>query len=228
MKYRKKPVIVDAYQTDKEIIIHTLEGNMKANVGDYIITGVQGEQYPCKPDIFEQTYEMVMPDKKLTDSEIIKALEDCFNKDHTFVTTYDGKSQAITKVTMQDILNVFNRQKAENQNLKGHLEQLKSRYDNAKAEIERLKPLEENLDKLLYMLNAVDMGQSVLEEQKHTIKAEAYKEFAERLRFEIVNKPSEFKASQATVDFLSGHAHRHHEILDILDNLLKELVGEDQ
>lgn len=59
MKYRKKPVVVEAYQTDKEVIIHTLEGDMKANVGDYIITGVNGEQYPCKPDIFEKTYELV-------------------------------------------------------------------------------------------------------------------------------------------------------------------------
>lgn len=58
-KYRKKPVIIEAYQTDKEIIINTLEGEMKASVGDYIITGVQGEQYPCKPDIFEKTYELV-------------------------------------------------------------------------------------------------------------------------------------------------------------------------
>ncbi len=59
MKYRKKPVIVEAYQTDKEFILHTLEGDMKASVGDYIITGVNGEQYPCKPDIFEKTYELV-------------------------------------------------------------------------------------------------------------------------------------------------------------------------
>lgn len=58
-KYRKKPVVIEAYQTDKEQIIHTLEGDMKADNGDYIITGVQGEQYPCKPDIFEQTYELV-------------------------------------------------------------------------------------------------------------------------------------------------------------------------
>ena len=57
MKYRKKPVIVDAYQTDKELDIETLEGTMHANVGDYIITGVNGEQYQCKLDIFEKTYE---------------------------------------------------------------------------------------------------------------------------------------------------------------------------
>lgn len=56
-KYRKKPVVIEAYQTDKELDIETLEGTMHASVGDYIITGVRGEQYPCKPDIFEQTYE---------------------------------------------------------------------------------------------------------------------------------------------------------------------------
>ena len=58
-KYMKKPVVIEAYQTDKEMIIHTLEGDMKADVGDYIITGVRGEQYPCKPDIFKETYTEV-------------------------------------------------------------------------------------------------------------------------------------------------------------------------
>lgn len=58
-KYRKKPVVIEAEQTDKEIIIHTLEGDMKASIGDYIITGVNGEKCPCKPDIFNKTYEKV-------------------------------------------------------------------------------------------------------------------------------------------------------------------------
>ena len=58
-KYVKKPVVIEAYRANKEMIIHTLEGDMKASVGDYIITGVHGEQYPCKPDIFEETYEPV-------------------------------------------------------------------------------------------------------------------------------------------------------------------------
>ena len=58
-KYRKKPVIIEAYQTDKELTIETLEGTMKANKGDWIIKGVKGELYPCKPDVFEETYEKV-------------------------------------------------------------------------------------------------------------------------------------------------------------------------
>lgn len=83
MKYRKKPVVIEAVQWngrnasdilffagfDKKnigdlydgmpIVIHTLEGDMTANIGDYIIKGVNGEFYPCKPDIFEKTYEKV-------------------------------------------------------------------------------------------------------------------------------------------------------------------------
>ena len=79
-KYRKKPVVVEAVQylreenigesqefcpdmvyvaEDNEYYIKTLEGNMKISKGDYIIKGVQGEFYPCKPDIFEMTYELV-------------------------------------------------------------------------------------------------------------------------------------------------------------------------
>ena len=80
-KYRKKPVVIEAIQYNgdnyneisnftgnksllglkqsNEIIINTLEGNMIASVGDYIIKGIKGEFYPCKPDIFEQTYELV-------------------------------------------------------------------------------------------------------------------------------------------------------------------------
>ena len=78
-KFRKKPVIIEAKQLmfntasqseiaewcngkkglDGGVIIHTLEGDMVANTGDWIIKGVNGEFYPCKPDIFEKTYELV-------------------------------------------------------------------------------------------------------------------------------------------------------------------------
>lgn len=59
MKFRKKPVIIEAYRTTEDLDIETLEGTMHASVGDWIITGVNGEEYPCKPDIFEKTYEPV-------------------------------------------------------------------------------------------------------------------------------------------------------------------------
>lgn len=58
-KFRKKPVIVEAFQTNEEMKIQTLEGEMTAKPGDWIIRGVNGELYPCKPDVFEKTYEPV-------------------------------------------------------------------------------------------------------------------------------------------------------------------------
>ena len=82
MKYRKKPVVIEAVQWNGDahlantfigerygidweysgarqtaIVIPTLEGSMLCRVGDWIIKGVKGEFYPCKPDIFEATYE---------------------------------------------------------------------------------------------------------------------------------------------------------------------------
>jgi len=73
MKYRKKPVVIEATQWFKmgdhpavwmgqlsdSPRVDTLEGPMFVTPGDYIITGVKGEHYPCKPDIFEMTYEKV-------------------------------------------------------------------------------------------------------------------------------------------------------------------------
>ena len=64
-KYRKKPVVIEAIQLNRRIKIETLEGEMTGEVGDYLITGVAGEQYPCKPDIFAKTYELVTENDKL-------------------------------------------------------------------------------------------------------------------------------------------------------------------
>lgn len=69
-------IVIDS---DDDIEIETLEGTMYAKKGDYIIKGVNGEFYPCKPDIFAKTYEKVNesvctapqdPDHELTDDEI--------------------------------------------------------------------------------------------------------------------------------------------------------------
>ena len=79
-KFRKKPVVIEAFRyyidaqpdwfcdkvTVREIVtfpdrceILTLEGVMRGEIGDFIIQGVNGEIYPCKPDIFEKSYEAV-------------------------------------------------------------------------------------------------------------------------------------------------------------------------
>lgn len=59
-QFEKIPVVIEAYQTDEEVEIETLEGVMKANKGDWIIKGVKGELYPCKPDVFNITYKKVV------------------------------------------------------------------------------------------------------------------------------------------------------------------------
>lgn len=56
-KFRKIPVIIDAVRIKKEMTIDTLEGLMKGCAGDWLLTGVDGEQYPCKDSIFRKTYE---------------------------------------------------------------------------------------------------------------------------------------------------------------------------
>ena len=91
MKFRKRPVNIEAvqyseYSAEKlteiqkfmggktvliqhdknenpKIVIETLEGDMYASLGDWIIKGVQGEFYPCKPEIFKETYEKLMEEK---------------------------------------------------------------------------------------------------------------------------------------------------------------------
>lgn len=62
------------------IIIHTLEGDMRAEIGDWIIRGVKGEYYPCKPDIFSMTYEPVAlaAKPKLSVDQRVRILGDAF------------------------------------------------------------------------------------------------------------------------------------------------------
>ena len=98
-KFRKKPVVIEAIQWTGENVaevaeflglsvrpfridtvngtveISTLEGTMTASKYDYIIKGVQGEFYPCKPDIFEQTYETVSADEFITEVNITELLK---------------------------------------------------------------------------------------------------------------------------------------------------------
>lgn len=59
VKAVKKPIPVEAYQTDKEMIVQTIEGPLKAQAGDWIITGIDGEQWPIKEEIFEKTYKII-------------------------------------------------------------------------------------------------------------------------------------------------------------------------
>lgn len=95
-KYRKKPIVIEAYQTDEVMYIETSEGTMKANVGDYIITGVNGEPYPCKPDIFEQTYEPAdLKGSKLINLGGWISVKDKLPEDDKDVLVYNSKDKEI-------------------------------------------------------------------------------------------------------------------------------------
>ena len=59
LHFRKKPVIIKARRFKGKFRVKTLEGTMEGNDGDWLIEGIKGELYPCKPDVFEATYEKV-------------------------------------------------------------------------------------------------------------------------------------------------------------------------
>ena len=59
VKVIKKPIPLEAYQTNKKIVIKTLKGNIIANAGDWIVTDVNGTQYPVKNEIFKKTYDIL-------------------------------------------------------------------------------------------------------------------------------------------------------------------------
>lgn len=72
-QFRKKPVVIFATLMDEEFMVETLEGTMRGSAGDYLIQGVNGEYYPCKPDIFEKTYELAYPKTASSGWEVLSA-----------------------------------------------------------------------------------------------------------------------------------------------------------
>lgn len=86
-RFRKRPVVISAVRHDgpEPLSIETLEGTMLAQPGDWIITGVKGERYPCKPDIFAATYEPV--------DDIAMAKVKAFVHFGTYISTTDCERQ---------------------------------------------------------------------------------------------------------------------------------------
>lgn len=141
MKFRKKPVVIEAYQTDKEIDIETLEGTMHANVGDWIITGVNGEQYPCKPDIFEKTYERIDTKRRKINTDagkVIKAFENCFLKGECRKCPYTKQRKTSFENSCTDnlCLDVVALLKDQNELIK----QYKNACKSCKSRLEGVKP----------------------------------------------------------------------------------------
>ena len=128
-----------------------------------------------------------MPDKKLTDEEIIRIMEICVNKTDVFVIHHNAETREYDQITIKDIVGVINRLQAE-------IERLTI----------RLRKAEHQLDDSMIMYN--------------TIKSEAYKECIEKVKSEIYQQPHS-KGMEET--------RERYRIMQILDNLLKELKGTD-
>ena len=149
----------------------------------------------------------------MTDNEIIQALENEV-KSAEYVDSYycDGVDLTLIK-SAGDLIN---QQQTENINLKGHLEQLKSRYDNAKSEIERLKECpkciyEYDGNTTEYCVQGPCSNFKTVEQ----IKSEAYKEFADRL----LNKVKIVQVSDLTWVWLISQ--------DDINDIIEEMVGEE-
>lgn len=83
IRCKKKPLRPIAYEADEECYIQTLEGVMKANKGDIIIEGAKKEIYPCKKEIFCETYDLIIKEKET------RELTDVFKVGDSYTVTKD-------------------------------------------------------------------------------------------------------------------------------------------
>lgn len=157
-----------------------------------------------------------MPDKKLTDNEIVKTLQEMADYPHNYEEGQD----------LQNALDLINRLQVQNKelaetihNLTLEKDTLFDKTEELKAEVERLKALAEN------GASAIDTNNRLVQRFAE-IKSEAVKDFAERLKNEIINDT----AYACDITQHSGYYDYQIKIGDIpeyIDNLVKEMVGED-
>lgn len=179
-EYRKKPIVVKAYRTDEELEIETLEGTMRADVGDYIILGVKGEPYPCKPDIFQETYESVNDEDTSVEEFVLdnciewsNILTDLTHKEkqlYQLKNDYQIKSDKVLEdarkhldQTGEDIIKT---------KYGGNNDKTRKQYvkDTMKEDAEKLKKLEFTIEymkrRLTYLKSLVDVKTAIMESKK--------------------------------------------------------------
>jgi len=176
-KYRKKPVIVSAIQFDgwnwrecyqfmsneplwftcdvrfeETIEINTLEGVMTASVGDYIIKGIHGEFYPCKPDIFEKTYELADMEK-FGDRKYSVALDTIDTLIHLICgqEREDGYEPTMQEVsesvkTLKDLIEEHQKLKNENIQLKKEYDFMETNFNEATDHLNNFIEITKNLE----------------------------------------------------------------------------------
>lgn len=166
-----------------------------------------------------------MPDKKLTDSEIVKALECCSMqsypacKECPYHDNYSNRE--CIGLRNADIKDLINRQKAQLFKEQNKNSKLRNERNRLQAEVERLEKDSKRLEK-------VEMQLDDAMKMYDTIKAEAYKEFAERLKEAPIKCALPLlglSTKDETEDYFNDIML---QVRDVINNLLKELVGDNQ
>lgn len=181
MKYRKKPVVIEAvqwtgknlkeimtflesefsyaeqqsYYTNKfnydlkDLYITTPEGKVKASEGDYIVKGVNGEYYPCKPDIFKKTHQEVELDIKLEDFDVreVKSAEYCKeNKTIIFTLINDEK----VAISIKDLLSNIEPKKSKDKKFEITIDKSMGKHHNPHYSDHLTRYIETNYDRWLH------------------------------------------------------------------------------
>jgi len=188
-----------------------------------------------------------MPDKKLTDSEIVKALEIFVNsvgKGFIFANV-DIKKDGINEfkhidLSYDEIFDLINRLQDENNRAVDLIFSKNEIIENQKAEIERLKNIllcfMEALGKVrkvddIEEISLIPIMSELNKQYRENLKAEAYKEFAERLKETMCQENELYEKcvkDMLSFDYQRGYAECNDRFVWCIDNLLKELVGEDK
>jgi hypothetical protein len=228
MKYRKKPVVIEAFQMTEErrfdnkdwpawmnqawnktdfsegslsidsddpkrerLVIGTLEGVLRVNWGDFIIRGVKGEIYACKPDIFEQTYEVAGdgPDKK--DEEIAALKEDrqaisvrCQQAllDADMLRRSEGKHQKdieYQRLDKEQWIDVCRMAERERDALRVHVERMREKTEDFLGQVEGDWELDVSIKYLRSILDSIPT-QSI-SAYREKVRAEAFEEAAKMI-----------------------------------------------
>lgn len=167
---------------------------------------------------------------ELDREQTIKALECCEKEPKDCPSCPLTRDYSPCSTTMaKNALSLINELTEENENLHATRTELtRVQEENERLRAENAKYEAENhaeFNKWLKLEEATKRHHAELfEEAKIAVKEDTVRKMQERLRFEIVNKPCKFTAEKGTVDFLNGLAHRQFEILNIVDQIAKEML----
>lgn len=172
----------------------------------------------------------------MTDKEVIKALE-CHAEESLDTCSLCPllNIEGCAYEAAEYALNLINRQQAEIERLAKltelddkHIKNLEKAFNDRTAELQDAKLDNKQLRRDVERLDKRRLNDFMAQEKYNSLRTEAVKEFAEKLKDRILNFPSAYPIESATLAFLNGSSHRQLEILEIIDNLVKEMEGDTE